>query len=141
MRKTSIIISCIALVAIAFSAGCGGSVPVSVSSSVPAPYESAPTGTVVTAEYTELAPRIDGVASELDEAWANAQSTIVKVSDSANTYEVTLKAAFDDENFFLLEIILLCVEFIHSVAGNDTVSIYIGFCELEFLRFILGSRP
>ena len=102
MRKTSIIISCIALVAIAFSAGCGGSVPISVSSSVPAPYESAPTGTVVTAEYTELAPRIDGVASELDEAWTNAQSTIVKVSDSANTYEVTLKAAFDDENFFLL---------------------------------------
>ena len=100
MKNIKFIISVALLSCIFFAAGCGGSpAPVAKYSFVPAPYETPPTNQTLTAEYIEIALAIDGTALEVEEAWTNAAPLTMKIGE---INEVTFKAAYDDNNVYIL---------------------------------------
>ena len=100
MKKQGFVIICAMMISILLVAGCGGAVNLSTKSNTPSRYASSPTTQKLGAEYTEVAPNIDGVVSEItDEAWTNAAPVEVKI-DEQNIVE--LKATYDDNNLYIL---------------------------------------
>lgn len=100
MKKQGIMIICAMIIGILLVSGCGGAVNLSTKSSTASRYQTSATTFKLGAEYTEVAPSIDGAVSEItDEAWLNAALIDVKIDD-ANT--VQLKAAYDENNLYLL---------------------------------------
>ncbi len=78
-------------------AGCGGGSAVVEKSVTPSMYE-APTATILSAEYSEIAPLIDGAIDPAEEAWANAAPVEIKVGE---TNTAMAKACYDAENVYL----------------------------------------
>lgn len=100
MKKQGIMIICAMIISILLVSGCGGAVNLSTKSNTMPRYEAGPTSLKLGAEYTEVAPNIDGVVSEItDEAWSNAAPVEVKIDE---TNIVELKAAYDDNCVYLL---------------------------------------
>jgi hypothetical protein len=95
MKKTVFIAIALSLIVLA---GCGGGSPVVEKSYTPSMYDT-PTSIIISADYTELAPIVDGVVDPLEEAWANAVATDVTVGESTDPTKV--RACYDSENIYL----------------------------------------
>lgn len=95
MKKTAFIAIALSLVVLA---GCGGSTPVVEKSYTPSMYDT-PTSSIINAEFTEIAPIIDGMADPAEEAWANAVALNLEVGESK--VKTAAKACYDSENVYL----------------------------------------
>lgn len=93
MKKSVIMVLTMSLIVLA---GCGGQAPVANVSYTPSMYET-PSATILNAEFTEIAPLIDGVVSPDEEAWANATPTEIKVGEEL---KVASKTCYDSQNVY-----------------------------------------
>ncbi len=101
MKRIHVLALCVSLISAILLAGCGAPPSTPRYSYVPTRYESAPTAMLLTAEYTDVAPQIDGVTAETEDAWASAAPLQVKLGSAGAEYLVDLKSAYDDNNLYL----------------------------------------
>jgi len=90
------------VVMVVLVAGCGGAVIPAGRSYVPSRLDGAPTSDVVSAEFAEVAPIIDGVVTDLEDVWSDATEVILTAKDETTEVPVSMKAAYDDHNVYLL---------------------------------------
>lgn len=82
--------------------GCGGIKLPSPRSYVPSRLDAPPTSEVLSAEYAEVSPCIDGMVGELEDAWLDALETVLTPTGEDDEFKVTAKATYDDHNIYFL---------------------------------------
>ncbi len=101
MKKTFMVAICVIAVC-GLVIGCGGVKLPSPRSYVPSRLEEPATSDLLSAEYAELAPSIDGMVGDLEDAWLDALETELIATGEDEEVKITTKATYDDHNLYLL---------------------------------------
>jgi len=100
--KKFLVMTITVLVVSALVVGCGGINLPSPRSYVPSRLDAPATTGLLSAEFAELAPSIDGKVGELEDAWLDAFDTKLTASGEDEEFEVTAKATYDEHNVYFL---------------------------------------
>ncbi len=101
MKKTLLVLVVVIVVA-GLVVGCGGVKLPPSRSYVPSRLEMPVTQEILSADFAEIAPVVDGFAGEFEDAWLDALPITLTAENEDDKYEIITKATYDDFNVYFL---------------------------------------